>query len=87
LKYRVLAESEPYFDLAIMASPRVSAADSDKVRRAFAGMAGDPEGRRVLQRAAESLGLSKARGFVAASDRDYANYRTFFKHTQVPVNE
>lgn len=87
LKYRVLAESEPYFDLAIMASPRVSAADSDKVRRAFAGMAGDPEGRRVLQRAAESLGLSKARGFVAASDRDYANYRTFFKQTQVPVNE
>jgi phosphonate transport system substrate-binding protein len=50
-------------------------------------MAGDPEGRRVLQRAAESLGLSKARGFVAASDRDYANYRTFFKQTQVPVNE
>jgi phosphonate transport system substrate-binding protein len=87
LKYRVLAESEPYYDLAIMASPRVSQADSDKVRRAFVGMANDPEGQYVLQQAAESLGLSKARGFVSASDRDYANYRTFFKHTPVPVNE
>ena len=87
LKYRVLAESEPYFDLAVMASPRVSTADGKKVRQAFVNMARDPEGQRVLQLAAQSLGLSKARGFVAADDRDYSNYRTFFKHTQVPVNE
>lgn len=87
LKYRVLAESEPYFDLAVMASPRVSATDGEKVRQAFVTMARDPEGQRVLQLAAQSLGLSKARGFVAAGDRDYSNYRTFFKHTQVPVNE
>ena len=87
LKYRVLAESEPYFDLAVMVSPRVSAADGNKVRQAFVDMARDPEGQRVLQLAAQSLGLSKARGFVAANDQDYANYLTFFKHTRVPVNE
>lgn len=87
LKYRVLAESEPYYDLAVMASPRVSAADGEKVRRAFVGMERDPDGQRVLQLAAQSLGLSKTRGFVAADDRDYSNYRIFFKHTQVPVNE
>jgi phosphonate transport system substrate-binding protein len=87
LKYRVLAESEPYFDLAVMASPRVSAADGEKVREAFVGMARDPEGQRVLQRAAQSLELSEVRGFVAADDRDYNNYRTFFKHTRVPLNE
>jgi len=87
LKYRVLAESEPYFDIAVMVSPRVSAADGNKVRQAFVDMARDPEGQRVLQLAAQSLGLSKARGFVAANDRDYANYLTFFKHTWVPVNE
>lgn len=87
LKYRVLSESELYFDLAIMASPRVSAADSDKVRRAFIGMAHDPEGLRVLQGAAQSLGLPKARGFAPADNRDYDNYRRFLKHTLVPLNE
>ena len=37
-------------------------------------------------RGAQSLGLPGARGFVAAGDRAYDNYRNFFKHTQVPVN-
>ncbi|MBW8328259.1 MAG: phosphate/phosphite/phosphonate ABC transporter substrate-binding protein [Thiobacillus sp.] len=87
LKYRVLAESEPYFDLAVMASPRISAADGEKVRQAFVGMTHDPEGGRVLQLAAQSLGLSKVRGFVAADDQDYSNYRRFFRQTRVPVNE
>lgn len=84
---RVLAESEPYYDLAVMASPRISAADGAKVRQAFVDMAHDPEGLRVLQLAAQSLGLSQARGFVAADDRDYGNYRRFFRQTRVPVNE
>lgn len=87
LKYRVLSESEPYYDLAVMASPRVSATDGEKVRRAFVGMAGDPEGARVLRESAESLGLPRTRGFVDADDRDYANYRAFFRNTRVPVNE
>ncbi|WP_296634801.1 phosphate/phosphite/phosphonate ABC transporter substrate-binding protein [Thiobacillus sp. SCN 63-57] len=87
LKYRVLAESKRYFDLAVMASPRISAADGKKVRQAFIDMAGDPEGLRILQQAAQSLGLSSVRGFVAAEDRDYANYRAFFKKTRVPLNE
>lgn len=87
LKYRVLAESEPYFDLAVMASPRISAADREKVRQAFINMLRDPEGLRVLQLAIHSLGLTQVRGFVAANDNDYSNYRRFFKHTQVPVNE
>lgn len=87
IEYRVLAESEPYFDLAVMASPRVEAADADKVREAFIGMARDTDGLAVLQHAARSLGLPQARGFVPADDRDYNNYRTFFRQTQVPTNE
>jgi len=87
MKYRVLAESEPYYDLAVMASPRVSQTDGEKVRQAFVSMTRDPEGLRVLQLAAQSLEQTKARGFVAVDDRDYHNYRTFFKHTLVPVNE
>jgi len=87
LKYRVLAESKPYFDLAVMTSPRVNTADGEKVRQAFINMAGDPAGLRVLQQSARSLGLSEVRGFVAADDRDYADYRAFFQHTRVPLNE
>ena len=87
LKYRVLAESEPYYDLAVMASPKISAADGEKVRQAFINMAREPEGLSVLQHAAQSLGLPQVRGFVPADDRDYNNYRSFFRHTQVPVNE
>ena len=87
LKYRVLAESEPYFDLAVMASPRISEADSEKVRKAFINMARDPEGLSVLHLAAQSLGLPQVRGFVPADDRDYSIYRSFFKNTLVPVNE
>lgn len=87
LKYRVLAESEPYFDLAVMASPRVSLADGEKVRQAFVGMADDPEGQRVLKAAAQAIGLDKPRGFVIADDADYTNYLAFFRHTRVPLNE
>lgn len=87
LKYRVLTESEPYYDLAVMASPRVSPGDGEKVRQAFVKMSGDPEGQQVLQAAAQSLGLGAARGFVAADDRDYDNYRKFFNRTRVPLNE
>lgn len=85
--YRVLAESEAYFDLAVMASPRVSAADGEKVRRAFVGMLRDPAGRCVLEASAASLKLPAARGFVYADDDDYANYRDFFRRSRVPLNE
>lgn len=87
MKYRVLSESEPYFDLAVMASPRVSLADGEKVRQAFVGMAADPEGARVLQLAGQSIGLARARGFVASDDGDYDNYKAFFRTTRVPINE
>jgi phosphonate transport system substrate-binding protein len=87
IKYRVLSESELYFDLAVMASPRVSAEDGEKIRRAFVGMSSDAEGQRVLQQASAALDLDKVRGFVRADDRDYTNYRDFFKRTRLPLNE
>lgn len=86
-RYRVLYKSEPYYDLAIMASPRVSQAEGEKVRQAFVGMAQDPEGLHVLNAAAQAVGQSRLRGFVAATDGDYANYRAFFRRTRVPVDE
>ena len=70
-----------------MASPRISVADGEKVRQAFINMAREPDGLSVLQLAAQSLGLPHVRGFAPADDRDYSNYRSFFKRTQVLVNE
>lgn len=87
LKYRVLSESEPYFDLAIMASTRVRAADGENVRLVFVNLVHDPEEQRVLQAAAQSVGMSQGRGFVRVDDRDYNNYREFLKRTLVPLNE
>ena len=43
--------------------------------QALVGMASDPAGRKVLEAGAELLKSSGELGFVAASDRDYDNYR------------
>src|SRR5205823_5774083 len=51
--FRVLWSSAPFNDLALMASPRVPAAEVRAVARAFLEMRQDPEGRRILDSAAE----------------------------------
>jgi phosphonate transport system substrate-binding protein len=82
LDYRVLWSSDLYNDLAIMASPKVSNAKAHAVRDAFVGMLNDPEGRKILETGADLLKIQEL-GFVAASDRDYDNYRTFYRKTLV----
>lgn len=83
--YRVLWESAPYFDLAVMAHPQAPAAHREAVRRAFLALREEESGRAVLAEAARKLGLEKPRGFVAATDADYENYRRFFRETRVPL--
>jgi phosphonate transport system substrate-binding protein len=83
--YRVLWQSEPYYDLAVMAHPMVPAAAREAVRDALIGMRTDPEGQRVLAESAARLNLPAPRGFVAATDRDYEPYRRFFRTTRVPL--
>ncbi len=87
ITYRVLSESVPYFDLAIMASPRVSRADGKVIAQTFINMAHESAGQRILQQAAQRLNWNKWRGFVPASNRDYASYQQFFRLTRVPINE
>ena len=82
-RYRVLSSSRLYHDLCIMANPQTPKATSIAVRTALLGMAKDPKGRRILESGAELLKLDGELGFVAADDRDYDNYRTFFKQTRV----
>jgi phosphonate transport system substrate-binding protein len=53
------------------------------VRAALINMVQDQEGRKVLEAGAELLKSTGELGFVAAEDRDYDNYRKFYRTTQV----
>jgi phosphonate transport system substrate-binding protein len=81
--YRSLWTSEIYQDLCIMAYSKVPADKVAAVRAALIDMVNDAEGRRVLEAGAELLKSTGELGFVAAEDRDYDNYRKFFRTTQV----
>ena len=81
--YRALWTSEIYQDLCIMAYNKVPADKVAAVRAALIAMVNDPEGRKVLEAGAELLKSTGDLGFVAAEDRDYDNYRKFYRSTQV----
>jgi phosphonate transport system substrate-binding protein len=80
-EYRVLWTSDAYKELCIMANPRVPKEKVAAVQAALIGMAKDPDGRRILQAGAELLKTSGELGFVLADNRDYDNYRTFYRNT------
>jgi phosphonate transport system substrate-binding protein len=82
-EYRALWTSEIYQDLCIMASPAVPADKVAAVRAALINMVKDPEGRQILEAGAELLKSNGELGFVAADNRDYDNYRKFYRTTQV----
>jgi phosphonate transport system substrate-binding protein len=83
VRYRALWTSEPYHDLPIAAHPRVPETVAAAVRDAFAGMADDPEGARVLEASARVIGQKAPLGFLASSPADYANYVEFHRTTLV----
>jgi len=82
-EYRALWTSEVYQDLCIMANPATPADKVAAVRAALIGMTNDPAGRKVLEAGAELLKSAGDLGFVTANDRDYDNYRRFYKTTRV----
>jgi phosphonate transport system substrate-binding protein len=81
--YRALWTSEIYQDLCIMANPRMPAAKVAAVKSAFINMVKDSEGRQILQAGADLLKSTGELGFVAAENRDYDNYRKFYRTTKV----
>lgn len=85
--YRALWTSDVYGDLCIMANPRVPAGEVAKLKASFVGMAHDPEGRSILQNGADLLKMTGELGFVSAEDREYDNYRTFFRTTKVAPSD
>jgi phosphonate transport system substrate-binding protein len=82
-EYRALWTSEVYQDLCIMANPKMPADKVAAVRAALINMVKDTEGRQILEAGAELLKSQGELGFVAADNRDYDNYRKFFKTTPV----
>jgi phosphonate transport system substrate-binding protein len=82
-EYRALWTSEVYQDLCVMANPRVPADKVAAVRAALVNMVKDPAGRQILEAGAELLKSSGELGFVAAENREYDNYRKFFRTTHV----
>lgn len=78
-KFRVLWSSPPLYDLALMRSSRVSEAESNAVRNAFAGMRSDPQGREILDRTAKLVGLPEDAVFIASDGNEYAPYRDFYR--------
>jgi phosphonate transport system substrate-binding protein len=82
-EYRALWTSEIYQDLCIMANPKVPADKVAAVKGALIGMASDPEGQKILEAGADLLKSNGELGFVAADNREYDNYRKFYRTTQV----
>jgi phosphonate transport system substrate-binding protein len=82
-EYRALWTSEIYQDLCIMSAPHVPADKVAAVRAALVNMVKDPEGRQILEAGAELLKSNGELGFVPADNRDYDNYRRFYRTTQV----
>lgn len=77
---RVLWESEPVPELALMSSSRVLPSDLAAVQKAFLGMHLDPEGRGVLAAASEAVKLPKDTHFVGADANDFRPYRDFYRN-------
>ncbi len=84
MDYRVLWSSEEYFNIPIVAHPRVPQEKVVAVRAALLHMAHDPVGLQILTASAALIKLDPPYGFVAAADSDYDNVRMFFKHTVIP---
>lgn len=78
-KFRVLWTSEPFHDLALMASSRVPEADRRAVANAFIGMGADPRGREILRTVSKAVGMPTEAAFVASDGSEYGAYRRFFQ--------
>lgn len=83
LHYRVLWESPLYPNLPIAVHPRVDASVRAAVQQAFAEMAADGEGQRILAHSADVLKQSPPYGFRVANQTDYQVYSEFYRTAQL----
>jgi phosphonate transport system substrate-binding protein len=75
---RILWQSDPLNDLALMAAKSVPARDLAAVSKAFLEMGRDPQGQKVLAMVSQLVKLPATTGFVVATSADYSAYRSFY---------
>jgi phosphonate transport system substrate-binding protein len=85
-RFRVLWTSEPFQDLALMASSKVPEKDVRAVTSAFVDMYNDPRGRDILHQASREVGLPSDAYFMPASASDYASYKRFFQSAPLSLH-
>ena len=78
-KLRILWSSEPFHELALMASSKVPDKDVKAVAAAFTGMHKDPKGREVLVQASAAVKLPPEAVFIPSDGSEYGSYRRFFQ--------
>lgn len=85
-KMRVLWKSEPFLDLALMASSKVPEKDVKAVANAFFEMGKDPKGREILHEVSKAIGLAQDAYFIPSTNADYAAYRRFYQSAPVALH-
>jgi phosphonate transport system substrate-binding protein len=75
----VLWSSEPFYDLALMASGKVPEKDLKAVANAFFNMHKDPLGQDILHQASLKVGLTADAYFIPSTGSEYAAYRKFYQ--------
>lgn len=85
-KFRVLWTSEPYADLALMASDKVPEKDVKAVSAAFFDMYKDPKGRDILHQVSKEVGLPNDAYFIPAGAADYAAYKRFYQTAPIALH-
>lgn len=83
IKYRILWSSEDYLNLPISAHPSLPKEKVQAVRNAFLHMASDAEGLKILEDSAKLIKQGPPLGFVPAENREYENYRYYYRTTLV----
>jgi phosphonate transport system substrate-binding protein len=80
MRYRVLWTSQDYLNLPVSVLPHVPGTLVEQVRRIMDEMDSNPEGLAILKVSAEIVKQSPPYGFRKATDRDYQNYRDFYRN-------
>jgi phosphonate transport system substrate-binding protein len=78
-KFRVLWQSGPLHDLALMSAAKVPERAQKAVAAAFLGMHTDPKGRLILEQASQQVGLSAEAYFLPSDGSEYGAYREFYR--------
>lgn len=83
-RIRILWQSEPLHDLALMVSKNVPKKDLQAISKAFVEMHLDPQGKKILEQASELVKLPSQSHFISSTGAEYSAYRKFYQ--TIPSN-